>query len=458
MGAVCCKGEELDFSNQVELFHFYLLRVIGKGAFGKVHLVQHKGTLLEYALKCIHKDKCVELRAANNMISERRLLERINYPLIVNLRYAFQDDDHLFMVLDLMLGGDLRFQLERNGPLSELQVRFYVAEIALSLAYLHRRRIAHRDLKPDNILLDEDGHAHLSDFNIATQFNDKRPLRWSKAGSLAYMAPETLDKRGYSTSVDWWSLGIMAYELLFGKRPFAGSTSDDVVEAILNDPLTFPEDAQQHVSEECLDLISKLLNRSPFERLGCGPGGFDQFKAHPWFQGLQWDQLENKEATPPFTPSKKESNFDAVHELEELLLDGEPLRPRKRASKSTFSDADTLSEAARARQYLEEKFLPFDCTKQESWGQYRHHHHDSIEAETNSAVRGVVTAAAAATTTTTAGDESRLLRRIGGVLNEHIDNAKYRGQGYMPAPVEMDESDDASITRLSTKALVDKTV
>lgn len=448
MGAVCCKGEEVDFSNQVELFHFYLLRVIGKGAFGKVHLVQHKGTLLEYALKCIHKDKCVELRAANNMISERRLLERINYPLIVNLRYAFQDDDHLFMVLDLMLGGDLRFQLERNGPLSELQVRFYVAEIALSLAYLHRRRIAHRDLKPDNILLDEDGHAHLSDFNIATQFNDKRPLRWSKAGSLAYMAPETLDKRGYSTSVDWWSLGVMAYELVFGKRPFTGSTSEEVVEAILNAPLTFPDDAQQHVSEECLDLISKLLNRSPFERLGCGPGGFDQFKAHPWFQGIQWSQLENKEATPPFTPSKKESNFDAVHELEELLLDGEPLRPRKRASKSTLSDAGTLSEAARARQYLEEKFLPFDCTKQESWGQY-HHHSDSIESETNSSVRSTVTAA---------GDESRLLRRIGGALNEHIDNVKYRGQGYMPAPVEMDEDDDTSITRLSTKTLVDKTV
>ena len=134
-------------------------------------------------------------------------------------------------------------------------------------------------------------------------------------------------------------------------------------------------------------------------------------------------------------------------------MDGEPLRPRKRASKSTFSETDTLSEAARARQYLEEKFLPFDCTKQESWGQYRHQHPDSIEAETNPTVRGVVTAA-----TTAAGDESRLLRRIGGALNEHIDNAKYRGQGYMPAPVEMDESDDASITRLSTKALVDKTV
>lgn len=149
-----------------------------------------------------------------------------------------------------------------------------------------------------------------------------------------------------------------------------------------------------------------------------------------------------------FSYQKKESNFDAVHELEELLLDGEPLRPRKRASKSTLSDAGTLSEAARARQYLEEKFLPFDCTKQESWGQY-HHHSDSIESETNSSVRSTVTAA---------GDESRLLRRIGGALNEHIDNVKYRGQGYMPAPVEMDEDDDTSITRLSTKTLVDKTV
>lgn len=122
------------------------MRVIGKGAFGKVRLVQHKGTKLEYALKCINKDKCIELRAVSNMISERRLLERINYPLVVNLRYAFQDDTHLFMVLDLMLGGDLRFHLENSGPLTELQVRFYVAEIGLSLAYLHRRRIAHRSV------------------------------------------------------------------------------------------------------------------------------------------------------------------------------------------------------------------------------------------------------------------------------------------------------------------------
>lgn len=145
----CCatKGAVGTYTQQqqdVELDHFYLLRVIGKGAFGKVRLVQHKGTGQQYALKCISKSRCVELRSATNMIAERRLLERIEYPLIVNLRYAFQDENYLFMVLDLMLGGDLRFHLDRNGPLTEMQVRFYVAEIALSLGYLHKRRIVHR--------------------------------------------------------------------------------------------------------------------------------------------------------------------------------------------------------------------------------------------------------------------------------------------------------------------------
>lgn len=156
-----------------------------------------------------------------------------------------------------------------------------------------------RDLKPDNVLLDANGHAHLSDFNVATQLSEKKPLRWSKAGSLAYMAPEILAKNGYSTSVDWWSLGITAYELLFGKvkkrrilnewhrveywhartfisllqRPFQGATNDNIIEAILNDPLEFPANAEEQASEECLDLIRKVINafhapqKSPFTDL-----------------------------------------------------------------------------------------------------------------------------------------------------------------------------------------------
>lgn len=131
------------------------------------------------------------------------------------MRYAFQDDETLFMALDLMLGGDLRVAAAKK-PLNEHQVRYYVATIALSLNYLHKKGIVHRDIKPENILLDKKGYAHLSDFNIATQFNRNQPLLWSMAGTMAYMAPEMLARKGYSISVDWWSLGIVAYELLFG--------------------------------------------------------------------------------------------------------------------------------------------------------------------------------------------------------------------------------------------------
>lgn len=132
------------FITTVELSHFLLLRSVGKGSFGKVRVVQHKGTKKLYALKYINKEKCIQMKAVDNIISERRLLERIDYNLIVNMRYAFQDDENLFMVLDLMLGGDLRFHLERLGTLPEDYVRFYAAELALSLNYLHSKQIIHR--------------------------------------------------------------------------------------------------------------------------------------------------------------------------------------------------------------------------------------------------------------------------------------------------------------------------
>lgn len=199
-----------------ELGHFHLLKMIGQGVFGRVRIVQHKKTKKRYALKYIDKSMCIKQKATNNIIFERNLLERIDYPFIVNLRYAFQDHDTLFMALDFMSGGDLRLPLTHHVNFQEQQVKHYVATIALSLNYLHKKRIAHRDIKPENILLDEKGYAHLSDFNIATQFTPNQPFSFSMAGTIAYMAPEMLARKGYSTSVDWWSLGILAYELLFG--------------------------------------------------------------------------------------------------------------------------------------------------------------------------------------------------------------------------------------------------
>ncbi|KAG2218842.1 hypothetical protein INT45_007609 [Circinella minor] len=337
------------------------MRAIGKGAFGKVRIVRHKETGKQYALKYISKNRAIERKSIGNIISERRLLERIDFPLIVNLRYAFQDDDTLFMALDLMLGGDLRFLLERVGNLSELQTRHYIAQLGLSLNYLHKkRRMAHRDVKPDNILLDERGHAHLSDFNVACLFSDQKPIRFSKAGTVAYMAPELLGKQGYTTSVDWWSLGIVAYELLFGTRPFKGKSNDQLVASILHDPLQFPENVYQIVSEDCVNVLSGLLERSPSRRLGAE--SFTNFKNHRWFAGLDWDAMEMKTAVPPFIPDSKCLNFDAVHEIEEILLEEPPLRTARR-NRTTLSEHQPVTHEAQQRQTLEEKFLSFDYQK-----------------------------------------------------------------------------------------------
>jgi len=353
MGAVCCRAQPIDFDGDVNLFHFVLLRCVGKGAFGKVRVVQHKQTRDLYALKYINKTKCVKMKAVANIIQERRLLEEIDHPFVVNLRYAFQDDENCFFVLDLMLGGDLRFHLERLGSLTEETVRFYVAEISSALAYLHDHRIIHRDIKPDNILLDEAGHAHLTDFNIAVHYSDRRLLS-GVAGSMAYMAPEILAKRGYSFQIDWWSLGVCAYELIFGRRPFRGKTNSDLTHSIVKDSLRFPEDGANRCSREGMQALRMFLERDPLKRMGWKPDeGMVGLRSHPWLQSIDWDTLEDKKQMPPFVPDSKKANFDASHELEELLLEDNPLKARQRK----VQDINNLS--AEMRQ-MEEQFTSYD--------------------------------------------------------------------------------------------------
>ncbi|CDS11161.1 hypothetical protein LRAMOSA03424 [Lichtheimia ramosa] len=357
----------------VDLSHFTLLRSVGKGAFGKVRVVQHKRTKKLYALKYINKTKCIQMRAVENIICERRILEQVSHDLIVNLRYAFQDDDNLFMVLDLMLGGDLRFHLDRLGVMPEAYVQFYAAEVALGLRHLHSHKVVHRDIKPDNILLNELGHAHLTDFNIAVQFSENKPLT-SVAGSMAYMAPEVLAKRGYHASVDWWSLGVVCFELMFGKRPFRGKTNDALQHAIMHEPVIFPENAR--VSPEAIDFVKGLLTRDVNRRLGVKERGFRDLMNHAWFRNIQWDLLANKQCTPPFIPDSKRANFDPTHELEEILLEDNPLIVRKRnPKKSAASHAHTSQRSQSVhnegvdqspeRQMMEDKFLVFDYTKPE---------------------------------------------------------------------------------------------
>ncbi|KAI8327578.1 kinase-like domain-containing protein [Choanephora cucurbitarum] len=382
MGVVCCKEEEeeeeIDFNQGPELAHFQLLKIIGQGVFGKVRIIQHKRTKKQYALKYIDKSICIRQKAIGNVILERNLLERIEYPFITNLRYAFQDDETLFMALDLMRGGDLRLYLNQHLICHELQVRHHVACIALSLNYLHNRRIAHRDIKPENILLDQKGYAHLSDFNIAIQFDPGQPLLWSMAGTMAYMAPEMLARKGYSTYVDWWSLGVVLFELVFGKRPFRAVSKEQLVHAILHDPLTFPPNT--HVSKECMDVMIGLLDKSPFHRLG-----FEEFKSHPWFRGFDWDLLEHKQLMPPIQPDKK--NKLRMMNYTEFQEDG--LKSHKRTSviKSYDHDSSPVTMEARYRMQLEDEFLNYDYTQHQMAEQEGGHFSSFLEQRRNSLKR-----------------------------------------------------------------------
>ncbi|KAJ9096215.1 hypothetical protein QFC20_006458 [Naganishia adeliensis] len=343
MGAACCRPEAIDFDGEVNLFHFFLLRSVGKGAFGKVRVVQHKQTKTLYALKYINKQKCVKMKAVANIVQERRLLEEIDHPFVVNLRYAFQDDENCFFVLDPMLGGDLRFHLDRQGSVPEDTVRFWMCELSLALDYLHSKKIVHRDIKPDNILLDEKGHVHITDFNIAVHFSERRMLT-GVAGSLAYMALIP-------------ALG--RYELVFGKRPFRGRTNTNLTESIMREQLYWPEDVGSKCLQDGQRAIRGWLEKDMHRRLGykLGGGGLQDIKAHPWFQGVDWEGIYRKEVAPPFEPDSKKANFDATHELEELLLEENPLKARKRKQ---GQDISTLSKEMRM---MEEHFTVFDYTK-----------------------------------------------------------------------------------------------
>ncbi|KAI0279755.1 kinase-like domain-containing protein [Russula aff. rugulosa BPL654] len=314
----CAPSKNVDLSTEVTLYHFDLHRVVGKGAFGKVRVVQHKKSKKLYALKYMDKQQCLRQKAVPNIIQERRLLE--------------EDDDNCFFVLDLMLGGDLRYHINNKGNLPEGVVRFWTAELASGVAYLHSKGIMHRDIKPDNILLDAKGHAALTDLNIAMHYSRHR-LHTSVAGSMAYMAPEVVDERrpGYSWQVDWWSLGVCVYELLWHRRPFDGNSAEKMRDSILTHPIRKPSNRHGAVSNECTAVVFGLLERDPKKRLGCRTGSpsIDEIRSQPWFSQINWARLEAKQLDPPFVPNDS-ANFDVSHALDEFMLAEKPLTAHKR--------------------------------------------------------------------------------------------------------------------------------
>ncbi|KAL3902059.1 MAG: hypothetical protein SGCHY_000093 [Lobulomycetales sp.] len=374
---------------------FLLQRSLGKGAFGKVRVVQHPRTGEAYALKYIDKARCIEMKAVENIIAERKLLEEISSTFVVNLRYAFQDAINMYMVIDLMTGGDLRFHLDQSQRITQELAAFWMAEMSYALSVLHSRNIIHRDLKPDNVLLDVDGHVYLTDFNIGCHFpTDPKKKLFSVAGSMAYMAPEMLSRKGYRASIDWWSLGVILFELIFGKRPFSGRHTDELVSNIMNQDVAkcFPSKKLEVCDQSCIDFITLLLNRDITQRIGTvESGGFEKLKKDRFFSSIKWNKLTKKELQPPFVPETKKANCDATFELDGLLMDDVPLQAKdknkknmssgKRSAKkpTSFSTKDSTKDSMRSflnlddpeiRKYadmMNEKFRDYDFEKAGEW-------------------------------------------------------------------------------------------
>ncbi|KAI8830410.1 kinase-like domain-containing protein [Chytriomyces cf. hyalinus JEL632] len=346
------RRKPLPIEINVDLRSFNLLRVVGKGAFGKVRIVEKKDSGVLYALKYINKLQCIRMRAIQNIFRERCILEDINHPLIVNLRYAFQDDYHMFMVLDLMEGGDLRFHLDKVGGFTEPVIRTWAAEIVYGIHYLHSKNVLHRDLKPDNVLLDAAGHAHLTDFNIAVNFSDKRMLK-SHSGTLAYMAPDILADKGYLWQIDWWSVGVILYELYYGKRPFRGTSNTELGRAIKSGQFVFHTHNMVtkqtvNISPDFRAFLSGLMTVNRDLRLGCGPGGSSEVMNHPFFRGIDWNAVAEKRLQPQYVPDSAKANFDATLEVDEQKQDDEYLQYRPKLRQNKTALANELKAAAAA--------------------------------------------------------------------------------------------------------------
>ncbi|KAI9496037.1 kinase-like domain-containing protein [Zychaea mexicana] len=342
------------------------MRIVGRGAFGKVRIVEHRESHQLYALKYISKEECIQMEAARNIIRERTILEQLDHTFLCRLRFAFQDDEFMYMVTDLMLGGDMHYHISREH-FSEDVLRFWFAELATGIKYLHCKRVVHRDIKPQNILLDDKGHVHITDFNIATYLHSRRVLT-SNSGTGYYMAPEIYKGGGYNEAVDWWSLGVTLYECVYQKRPFECTTSEELKMAVRRGVIHYPDDSP--VSGECLSVIQGFLEMNPNKRLGQGDEGWAALVRHPFFRPIDWRRLETKRITPPFQPATDRNNFDPTFDLEELILGDtsmsaqarRQLKQQQQARIPKTIDEQQMTKRDRDLQLIEEKFVPFDYT------------------------------------------------------------------------------------------------
>jgi serine/threonine kinase 38 len=332
--------------SRMSINDFNIIKVIGKGAFGEVMLVKKKDATEVLAMKRLSKADMLKKKQTLHVRAERDILAHSNNPWIVDLLYSFQDEANLYLGMEFLPGGDLMTWLINKEIFTEYQTRFYIAELVLAVESIHKMNYVHRDLKPDNILLDRTGHIKLTDFGLCKPFEDgiifdndelsstepkgpidkvaalsrqekmrswsqnrTRQLLYSTVGSPGYIAPEVLLKKGYRFECDWWSVGVIMYEMIYGYPPFYAEDPIKTCQKIVRWKhfLEFPEDVV--VSKSAVDLLQSLLCDA-VTRIGTRSGGIDEIKQHPFFNGIDWDNVRSQEA--PFIPDLK-SDVDTAY-------------------------------------------------------------------------------------------------------------------------------------------------
>ncbi|XP_034824974.1 putative protein kinase C delta type homolog isoform X4 [Maniola hyperantus] len=278
---------------------FQFIRVLGKGSFGKVMLAELRDTEYYYAVKCLKKDVVLEDDDVECTLIERKVLALgTNHPYLCHLFATFQTDSHLFFVMEYLNGGDLMFHIQQSGRFPEVRARFYAAEIVSGLKFLHKRGIVYRDLKLDNILLDFDGHVRIADFGMCKLqiYLDKTADTF--CGTPDYMAPEIIKGLKYNQTVDWWSFGVLLYEMLIGQSPFSGCDEDELFWSICNEMPSYP----RFLSPESLSILTRLLDKDAKTRLGGPECMHGDIRDQKFFEQIHWDRLERRELEAPFKP------------------------------------------------------------------------------------------------------------------------------------------------------------
>ncbi|KIJ37715.1 hypothetical protein M422DRAFT_33611 [Sphaerobolus stellatus SS14] len=285
----------------ISLTDFDVVETLGTGTFGRVLLVSLRKSATElepisfFAMKVLRKSEVIRLRQAEHVNSERYILSRIRHPFIVDLYATFQDSLNIYMLESYVPGGELFTHLRRAGRFTPDVTRFYLATIILALKFLHTYNVIYRDLKPENLLLDNRGYLRLTDFGFAKKVDDRT---WTLCGTPEYLAPEIIRNEGHGKAADWWAVGILCYEMLVGYPPFFDDHAYGIYEKILRGRIRWPPD----IDPLSRELVRGFLHPDRSKRLGNLIGGSEDVLSHPWFRGVDWAAVERREIRAPLIP------------------------------------------------------------------------------------------------------------------------------------------------------------